>query len=138
MKLKSVRESATGSLPIVRRGAPLFLVGFLVDAAFIFVFLVALQAYLPESLHKSEAIAGYALAAFGVGKLVTQFAGGFLSDRLGTRRAMIIGTTLLLAADVTFVPLAHVAPWLIIVSAVLVGLGSSVTWPAIYSAGAAR
>lgn len=127
-----------GWAPIARRGLPLLAIGLLVDAAFIFVFLVALQSYLPESLHESEAIAGYALAAFGLAKLISQVAGGMVSDRLGVRRALIIGTLLLVLGDVSILLFAHVAAWAIIAVAAVDGVGSSITWPAVYSAGAAR
>ena len=138
MKARDVREAMVESVDVVRRTYPLLALGFLVDAAFLFVFLIVLQSYLPDSLHASTAVAGYALATFGAAKLLTQLASGFVSDRLGTRRAMLIGTALLLAADVSIWPLAHIAPWLIVVSGAVEGLGSSVTWPAVYSAGAAR
>jgi MFS family permease len=138
MSWRSMRETAMGSLDIVRRGFPLLLIAFAVDSAFIFVFLIVLQSYLPESLHTSDAIAGAALASFGVAKLATQLASGFISDRLGARRALILGTGLLLVADASILPLAHVAPWLIVGSAAVEGLGSSVTWPALYSAGDVR
>ena len=98
------------STQIVRRGMPLLTIAFLADAAFIFLFLIVLQAYLPESLHASAAIAGYALAAFGIAKLLTQVASGVVSDRLGTRPAMILGTALLVTAGAAMWPLAHVAP----------------------------
>jgi DHA1 family multidrug resistance protein-like MFS transporter len=135
---RSLRTTAIESLDIIRRGLPLLVIAFAVDSAFIFVFLIALQSYLPESLHASDAIAGVALAAFGGAKLVTQLASGFISDRLGARRALILGTGLLVIADVSILPLAHVAPWLIVGSAAIEGLGSSVTWPALYSAGDQR
>ena len=77
MSLSSIRESVAGSIGIIRRGWPLFLMAFLVDAAFLFIFLIALQSYLPESLHASPAIAGWALAAFGLAKLLTQIGSGF-------------------------------------------------------------
>ncbi len=138
MSWRTIRETAAGSLDIFRRGYALLITAFAVDSAFIFVFLIALQSYLPESLHESDAIAGVALASFGVAKLATQVGSGFISDRLGPRRALILGTGLLLAADISIVPLAHVAPWAIVASAAVVGLGSSVTWPALFSAGDAR
>lgn len=138
MDVPSLRQAAMESLDVGRRTAPLLVIGLLVDSAFLFVFLIALQSYLPESLHASKAIAGYALATFGLAKLVTQVGSGFVSDRLGTRRAMLIGIALLLAADAATWPLAHVAPWLILLTGAVEGLGSSVTWPAIYTAGAAR
>jgi DHA1 family tetracycline resistance protein-like MFS transporter len=138
MNKRALLDAASGSWRGIRRTWPLLVIGFLVDAAFLFVFLIALQSYLPESLHKSDAIAGYALATFGLAKLMTQIGGGFVSDRLGPRRSMLIGTGLLIAADVSIWPFAHVAPWLILVSGAVEGLGSSITWPAIYSAGSAR
>jgi MFS family permease len=138
MNKRALRDAVSGSWRVIQHTWPLLAIGFLVDAAFLFVFLIALQSYLPETLHKSDAIAGYALATFGLAKLTTQIGGGFVSDRLGARRSMLIGTGLLLVADVSIWPLAHVAPWLILGSGALEGLGSSITWPAIYSAGSAR
>ncbi len=138
MSIRSIRDAAAGTLDTVRRGWPLLTIAFLVDSAFLFVFLVALQTYLPESLHRSDAIAGYALAAFGGAKLLTQLGSGFISDRLGARRALIGGIVLLLIADVSMLPLAHVAPPLIVLAAAVEGLGSSVTWPAVYASGDAR
>jgi MFS family permease len=138
MNRHALVDAASGSWRVILATWPLLAIGFLVDAAFLFVFLIALQSYLPESLHRSDAIAGYALATFGLAKLTTQIGGGFVSDRLGARRSMLIGTGLLLVADVSIWPLAHTAPWLILVSGAIEGLGSSITWPAIYSAGSAR
>lgn len=134
----SVREIAAGMLDVIRRGWPLLTIAFLIDAAFIFVFLVALQTYLPESLRTSDAIAGYALAAFGGAKLLTQLLSGLVIDRVGARRALVGGIALLLIADVSMWPLAHVAPWLIIGTAAIEGLGSSLTWPAVYASGDVR
>jgi MFS family permease len=138
MSIGTIARSARESAGIIRRGWPLLAIAFCVDAAFLFVFLIVLQTYLPESLGKSEAIAGYALATFGVAKLLTQLASGFVTDRLGARRAIVAGTLLLLIADTSILLLAHGAPWLIIGSGAVAGLGSSVTWPAVYAAGDAR
>lgn len=138
MRTRTLLRSFEAWPDIFRRSLPLLAIGFLSDAAFIFIFLIALQSYLPESLRASPALAGYALAAFGVAKLVSQVASGVVSDRLGTRRAMIVGTALLLLADSSMLPLAHLAPYAVIGSAAVEGLGSSVLWPAIYSAGNSR
>lgn len=138
MSIGTIARSARESAGIIRRGWPLLAIAFCVDAAFLFVFLIVLQTYLPESLGKSEAIAGYALATFGVAKLLTQLASGFVTDRVGARRAIVAGTALLVVADVSVLGLAHAAPWLIIGSGAVAGLGSSVTWPAVYAAGDAR
>jgi MFS family permease len=135
MSLNSVRTATWETLDAVKRGWALLGIAFLVDSAFLFVFLIVLQTYLPESLGKSAAIAGYALAAFAGAKLTTQLASGFVTDHLGARRALIGGTAILLLADVSMLPLAHVAPWLIVGAAAIEGLGSSVTWPAVYASG---
>ncbi|MDE3094945.1 MAG: MFS transporter [Chloroflexota bacterium] len=136
--LHRITDALAGSRDIARRALPLLAIGFLADTAFIFIFLIALQSYLPEKLHASAAIAGYALAAFGIAKLCSQVLSGMVSDRLGTRTAMIGGTALLLAADASMLPLAHVAPYAIVAAAAVEGLGSSVLWPALYSAGTSR
>ena len=138
MNVRAILGAAGESIDAIRRAWPLLFIAFLVDGAFLFVFLIALQTYLPESLRTSDAIAGYALAAFGGAKLLTQLASGFVSDRIGARRALIVGVALLLVADVSMLPLAHVAPWLIVGAGALEGLGSSVTWPAVYASGDAR
>lgn len=138
MNTAGVLHGARDSAGIIRRGWSLLTIAFCVDAAFLFVFLIVLQTYLPESLGKSQSIAGYALAAFGIAKLLTQLASGFVTDRLGARRAIVFGTLLLLIADTSILPLAHVAPWLIVGASAIAGLGSSVTWPAVYAAGDAR
>lgn len=138
MSVRTVVEAARGSLDIVRRGWALLAIALLADAAFLFIFLVALQTYLPESLRTSDAIAGWALASFGLAKLLTQLGSGFVTDRIGARRAIVLGAALLLIADTSMLPLAHVAPWLIVGAAAIEGLGSSVIWPAVYAAGDAR
>ena len=51
---------------------------------------------------------------------------------------MIGGTVLLVIADSTMLPLAHFAPYAVIGCAAIEGLGSSVLWPALYSAGTSR
>jgi len=138
MSIGAVAARFSATRGIVRRAAPLLVVAFCADAAFAFIFLIALQSYLPESMHASVALAGYALAAFGAAKLLSQVLSGMVCDRFGARRAMVGGTALLVVADASMLPLAHVAPSAIIAAAALEGLGSSVLWPAVYAAGAAR
>ncbi len=138
MNAREFRDALGGSAAIARRALPLLAIGFLADTGFLFVYLVVLQSYLPESLHASTAIAGYALAAYGTAKLFTQVGAGMISDRIGTRRALIGGTALLVVSDVAIVPLGHSAPWFIVPVAAVGGLGASITWPAVYAAGATR
>lgn len=131
--------AAAGSLrEIVRRSLPLLAIAYLADASFIFIFLIALQSYLPESLGTSTALAGWALAAFGAAKLCSQVASGLVADRVGTRRAMVGGAALLVVADVSMLPLAHIAVYAVIAAAAVEGLGSSMLWPALYAAGSGR
>jgi MFS family permease len=135
MKLTAVRASVLGSLDTIRRAWPLLAIALLVDSAFLFVFLIALQSYLPEALGVSEAIAPWSLAAFGLAKLSTQVGSGFVTDRLGTKRTLAMGVGMLFAANVAILPLAHSAPALIVAAGAIYGLGSSLTWPAVYAAG---
>ena len=123
---------------IARSAAPLLAIGFLADAAFVFVYLVVLQSYLPEALGASSALGGACLAAYGLAKLIAQVAGGMLSDRVGTRRALIFGTAIISVATVAVPPVAHLAPWGLVGIAAIDGIGSSIAWPALYSAGSAR
>jgi MFS family permease len=125
--------SVTAWLAIARRGLPLLAIGFLVDFAFVFVFLIVLQTYLPESLDASPSIAGFALAAFGMAKLASQIWGGAVSDAHGARSALRVGAMLQLGANVAIVPCVHVAAWLVVPAAIMYGLGSSLSWPPIYS-----
>ncbi len=131
-------KAIAGALPIALRGWPLLAIGFLTDCAFIFVFLIALQDYLPESLGGSAEIAAYALASFGLAKLLSQVAGGVLADRFGVRRTLIAGAAVLLAANTTMLVLAHVSAPLVVAVAALYGFGSAVTWPPVYSAASFR
>ncbi|MBI2723497.1 MAG: MFS transporter [Chloroflexi bacterium] len=138
MNVSGLRRVALDSASIASRAWPLLAIGLLVDAAFIFVFLIALQAFLPEEFGASDAIAGYTLAAFGLAKLALQVGGGVATDRLGVRRSLVIGTGSLLTGYLAMALLAHAAVWLIIGCGALVGFGSAVTWPALYAAGAAK
>ena len=72
MTPRAMVQQVRGMAAIAKRGAPLLAVGFLADASFLMVYLVVLQTYLPESLGASAAIAGWALAAYGLAKLITQ------------------------------------------------------------------
>jgi MFS family permease len=123
---------------VIRVGLPIFAVTLFVDAGFVLVYLIALQAFLPKSLHASEAIAGVALSTWGASKLLAQFSGGVLTDKLGVRGASLVGTGLVLASYALMLPFAHVQPWLIVGLAFLDGLGAAMVWPAMFTAGSAR
>ena len=86
----------------------------------------------------SASVAGAGLAAYSFAKLLTLMGTGVISDRVGTRQAMIAGGAMSLTGTLAILPLTHLLPWVIVGAALLDGFGSSILWPAIYSAGAAR
>jgi MFS family permease len=102
------------------------------DVLFVYLYVVVLQAYLPESLHVSAAVAAYALAAYGGAKTLTQVAGGFASDRLGRGVALRLGIVCT-GAGASFIWLgAHTWPPAVVPAAAVDGLGSALLWPALY------
>lgn len=121
------------SIRIAARAGPLLAIGFLEDFAFVYVFLIVLQTYLPESYGAPAAIAGFALAAFGAAKLVSQVAGGAVSDAIGARNALFGGTALQLAGNIAILMTVGVQPWLVLPASVLYGVASALSWPPIYS-----
>jgi predicted MFS family arabinose efflux permease len=84
------------------RARPYLLVTLLVDSAFIFVFLVAIQSYLPEQHGGGASLPGYALAAYGAAKLAAQLFGGRLSDWVGARRGLLAGLALVALGQASF------------------------------------
>jgi MFS family permease len=114
------------------RARPYLLVTFLIDSAFIFVFLVAIQSYLPEQRGGEASLPGYALAAYGGAKLAAQLFGGRLADWAGARRGLLTGLVLVLLGQGSFFA-AAAAPKIALPAAAVYGLGAAVLWPAIYA-----
>jgi MFS family permease len=114
------------------RARPYLLVTFLVDSAFIFVFLVAIQSYLPEQHGGGASLPGYALAAYGAAKLAAQLFGGRLSDWVGARRGLLTGLALVVLGQASFFA-AAAAPEIALPAAAVYGLGAAVLWPAVYA-----
>src|SRR5438067_596479 len=114
------------------RARPFLAIALLVDSSFLFVFLVVLQTYLPEKYDASASLAGYALAAYGGAKLVTQITGGRFVDRIGARRALRAGLCLIAIAQISLVFAPHHSG-LAYPAAVVYGLGAAIVWPALYS-----
>ena len=114
------------------RVRPYLLITLLVDSAFIFVFLVAIQSYLPEQRGGSAALPGYALAAYGGAKLATQLFGGRLIDRVGPGRGLFVGLTLIVLGQGALLAAALV-PEAALPAAAVYGLGAAVLWPAVYA-----
>src|SRR4029078_7243714 len=80
-------------------GRRVLLLTFLVDAPFAFVFLIAVQTYLPEQTPLARSLPGLCRALLGGGKLVAQCVGGRLTDPLGLRAATVAGLALIVAAQ---------------------------------------
>src|SRR6266536_371941 len=114
------------------RARPFLAIALLVNASFLFVFLVVLQTYLPEKYGASASLAGYALAAYGGAKLVTQITGGRFVDRIGARRALRAGLCFIALAQVALM-FAPDQSALAYPAAVVYGLGAAIVWPALYS-----
>jgi MFS family permease len=114
------------------RARPYLLVTFLVDSAFIFVFLVAIQSYLPEQHGGEASLPGYALAAYGGAKLAAQLFGGRFADWVGARRGLLTGLILVLIGQAFFFA-AAATPKIALPAAAVYGLGAAVLWPAIYA-----
>jgi len=114
------------------RARPFLLVTLFVDSAFIFVFLVAIQEYLPQQHGGGAALPGFALAGYGAAKLVAQLLGGRLIDRLGGGAGVVIGMALIVLGQAALLAGALLPPT-VIAGAAIYGLGAAVLWPAIYA-----
>ena len=104
---------------------------FLVDGAFIGVFVVGLPVHLPDDLGSGEGLPGFTLAAMGAGRLLAQTFSGGVSDRIGTPRAALVGVSIatVSALAMTLVDNPMVFPPL----GALWGLGGAILWPAIFA-----
>lgn len=114
------------------RARPFLLVTLFVDGAFIFVFLVAIQEYLPQQHGGGAALPGFALAGYGAAKLAAQLLGGRLIDRVGGGAGALIGMTLIVVGQGALLTGALLPP-AVIGAAAVYGLGAAVLWPAIYA-----
>ena len=114
------------------RARPYLLITLLVDGAFIFVFLVAIQSYLPEQHGVDASWPGYALAVYGGAKLVSQLFAGRLIDRAGRKRGLLYGLSLMLIGQAALLP-AAVMPAAVFPAAAVYGAGAAILWPSIYA-----
>ena len=75
------------------------------------------------------AVAGAALATVALAGFIGNPLGGWLSDRIGSRRAVVVGLVVS-AAGAGLIALVH-SPWHAFAAAAVVGLGAAITWPAL-------
>jgi predicted MFS family arabinose efflux permease len=113
-------------------GRRVLLLVFLVDAPFAFLYLIALQTYFDEQTLLGTSTPGLCLALFGAGKLVAQYAGGRLTDRLGLRAATATGLVLIVGAQAGLLAASAVTA-LILPASLAYGAGSAVVWPAVFA-----
>jgi len=116
---------------------PFLLIALCADGAFLFVFLVAIQSYLPEQHGGGVGLAGYALAAYGAAKLVAQLFAGRVVDRFGSSRAAQIGLGIIALGQAGLIG-AVVQPAAVLPAAAVYGFGSAVLWPALYARASQR
>ena len=94
------------------------------------VFLLSLvQQYLPEQLGANAAFPGYALAVYAGGRFLFQAPAGWLADRIGRRRTLILGVAVTLAAVVLMFQVQDAT--LFLCFSALFGVGSAAVWPSI-------
>ena len=106
-------------------------VGFLVDWAFALVFLVALQVQAPSHLSGGQALAGYALAAYGLAKLSAQACGGPLLEGLGPRWGLRLGLATVLGGIAALAAAAEGTG--VLLGAAVYGVGAGLVWPSLYA-----
>lgn len=114
------------------RARPYLLITLLVDGAFVFVFLVAIQSYLPEQHGVGASLPGYALAVYGAAKLAAQLFAGRLIDHVGRKRGLLYGLVLILLGQAVLLA-AAAAPLAVFPAAAVYGMGAAVLWPAVYA-----
>ncbi len=84
----------------------------------------SLALYAGQYLEANEFLVGAAIAGFAIGRLIFDVPSGFLADRLGLHRTMILGLGVLVGAAL----LAGLAPnyWMLFSARILEGIGSSI------------
>jgi MFS family permease len=92
----------------------------------LFAALTPLLPHFAESLHLSKTGAGVLVASYAAGALVGGLPGGVAAARLGSRRAVLVGLTLMGLASLGFA-FAH-GFWALAGARFLQGCGSAFTW----------
>lgn len=82
-------------------------------------------------LRRAALYAGYALSAYGLAKLPGQPLSGWLADRYGPRRMLVLGLSGSLLCILFMAVVAH--PALFVAACACYGLAVAVIWPAIYT-----
>jgi MFS family permease len=88
-----------------------------------------LVVYLHEARGLGLALAGLALATIAGAGLAGNPLGGWLSDRVGPRDALVVGLVVAAAGSLALALVR--APWQALAAAALLGLGAAISWPAL-------
>lgn len=110
---------------------------FVLVAALVFIdtmLYAALTPLLPQFAHEfglSKLQAGVLVAAYAAGALVGGLPGGFVSARLGSRRAVLVGLTLMGLASIGFAFAGGF--WTLLLARFVQGGGSAFTWAGAFS-----
>jgi MFS family permease len=95
-------------------------------ATMLYAALTPLLPHFADTLHLSKAGAGVLVGAYAAGALVGGLPGGFAAARLGARRAVLVGLTLMGLSSLGFA-FAH-GFWPLSAARFLQGAGSAFTW----------
>ncbi|MGH2602586.1 MAG: MFS transporter, partial [Dehalococcoidia bacterium] len=114
---------------LVRDGLPLLVIATALDFSFA-LFVMVIQAFLPDTIGGSDRTPGLALGLYGATRVVLQLPGGLLARRIGAARLAVLGAGLatlatLLLSVATNVPQVYLLT-------LLAGSGTALVWPAVY------
>jgi DHA1 family tetracycline resistance protein-like MFS transporter len=148
--MPAVHERPDSGLPAAsrlfdRRAIALVAVIFLTEAAIAIIFFSLVQQYPahllvlagvqggPGShlLRTGAIYAGYALSAYGVAKLPAQPLSGWLADRFGARRLLLLGIGICLLIIPIMARVSNVTAF--VVTCGLYGLAAAVVWPTVFA-----
>lgn len=115
------------------------------EAAISIIFFSLVQQYPAHLLRVQETLAGpgrhllragavysgYALSAYGLAKLPGQPISGFLADRFGARRLLLVGLAICLTVIAIMARVTDVTAF--VVTCAIYGLAAAVIWPAVYA-----
>ena len=123
---------------IARRSRDLLVFTLLEQACFTFIYLVCIQILLLGAADAPGALAGLALSAYAISRIVAQPSSGMISDITGTRPILVCVIILELLAAIGFLAFAPSFHWVVVPLSVLYGLGAAMISPSVYSEGIAR
>lgn len=108
---------------------PVLAIRFLEQTSFFLLFLFLTQRYLAEDRGLGVAFAGFVITVFGITKLVSQAPAGWLGDRFGYKRSLMLGMSVSLLAAALLMNLNQA--WVLLAATALFSLGKAPLGPAL-------